>query len=347
MRSERPQADANDSGPINEADRLVASGQPIAAIRLLTAANRVGRDARIEERLVTLRHEAFATLDRRAPEITPPAIIAEPTRPGPLPELSPEELTPTSLRQGLARHGCVLVRGLIPSERAGRLAEGIDRTLRAFDDGVAGASLEETSPWYTPFVPASGKYRVGGRRNWVHASGGVWTADSPRMLFDLLDLLDDTGIAEIVSKHLGEPPALSANKCTLRRVPVSTNTDWHQDGAFLGGDVRSVNLWLALSRCGVDAPGLDLLPRRLDRVVQTGTEGAVFDWSVSPEVVASLATETPVIRPEFAPGDAMLFDHLLLHRTAVDSTMTRERHAIETWMFAPSRYPDGQIPIVY
>ena len=62
----------------------------------------------------------------------------------------------------------------------------------------------------------------------------------------------------------GERPALSANKCTLRRVPVDTNTNWHQDGAFLGADVRTVNLWLALSDCGDDSPGLEIVPRRLD-----------------------------------------------------------------------------------
>jgi len=46
-------------------------------------------------------------------------------------------------------------------------------------------------------------------------------------------------------------------------------------------------------------------------------------------------------------GDALLFDHFFLHRTGVAPGMTRERHAIETWFFAPSTYPDGQIPLVY
>ena len=40
-------------------------------------------------------------------------------------------------------------------------------------------------------------------------------------------------------------------------------------------------------------------------------------------------------------------DHLFLHRTAAEPTMTTERHAIETWFFAPSTYPDGQIPLVF
>ena len=95
------------------------------------------------------------------------------------------------------------------------------------------------------------------------------------MLFELMELFEDTGIAALIEAYFGERPALSANKCTLRRVPIDTNTNWHQDGAFLGRDVRSLNLWLALSPCGVDAPGLDIVPQRFDEILPTGTEGAL------------------------------------------------------------------------
>ena len=124
------------------------------------------------------------------------------------------------------------------------------------------------------------------------------------------------------------------------------DTNWHQDGAFLGREVRTLNMWLALSPCGVDAPGLDMVPRRFDEVLPTGTEGALFDWSVSPDLVTEVAGDE-VISPRFEPGDALLFDHLFLHRTGVTPAMSRERHAIECWMFAPSSYPDGQIPLAY
>ena len=38
----------------------------------------------------------------------------------------------------------------------------------------------------------------------------------------------------------------------------------------MGTDIRSVNLWMALSHCGDEAPGLDIVPRRLDHIVETG-----------------------------------------------------------------------------
>jgi hypothetical protein len=335
------------SGPIARAQELCDAGRSLDAIRVLTDANRAAHDDDVERALVDLRHDAFASLDFSGPPQPPAPVTASTASPGPLVEVTPEQLTLETLRTSIARHGCVLVRGLVPRPRADQLAEGIDRVLAGFDAANDGAPIERTMPWYAPFEPRAGNYRVGGRRNWVRAGGAVWTADSPRMLFELCELIDDVGVGSLVTAYLGERPALSANKCTLRRVPVTTNGDWHQDGAFLGERVRTLNFWLSLSHCGTEAPGMDILPRRLDRVVETGTDGAIFDWAVSPAVVAQLAETAPVTRPEFAPGDALLFDHLFLHRTAADPGMQQERHAMETWFFAPSTYPDGQIGLVY
>ena len=91
---------------------------------------------------------------------------------------------------------------------------------------------------------------------------------------------------------------------------------------------------------------MDLLPRRLDRVVETGTGGAIFDWAVGPQTVETLAVDSPVVRPEYRAGDAMLFDDLFLHRTAIDESMTRARYAIESWFFAPSAYPEQYVPLM-
>jgi hypothetical protein len=329
-----------------EADRLANDGYGLDAIQRLTGANRAHRDPRVEERLVTLRHEVFPSLPRQSIETLPPEVERE----EPVSDLAatdPNELTVATLRREIARHGCVLVRGLIPPERAEGLARGIDHALEAFD-GCEASGTDAASPWYVPFAPPSAGQFAWRRRGWVRASGGLWTADSPRMLFELMELVGDTGIAALIEAYFGERPALSANKCTLRRVPIDTNTNWHQDGAFLGRDVRSLNLWLALSPCGVDAPGLDIVPQRFDEILRTGTDGALFDWSVSPQVVEDAAGgPDAIVHPEFSPGDALLFDHMFLHRTGVSPGMTRERWAIESWFFAPSSYPDGQIPLAY
>ena len=61
-------------------------------------------------------------------------------------------------------------------------------------------------------------------------------------------------------------PLITVHKTTLRKADPSVAGAWHQDGKFMG-DVRALNLWLSLSRCGDDAPGLDIVPRRLDHHV--------------------------------------------------------------------------------
>ena len=291
----------------------------------------------------SVRHRAFGAVRHEVPARLPPAVTARPGPPGPLEPLRAADLTAARVRAEMAEHGCVYVRGLVDRERVAALRAGIDHALAGFDatDGAGGA----TAPWYVPFRPLP-EYRVVGKRNWVRASGAVWTVDSPRMLFELTELVGRSGLADLMTEYLGERPALSANKCTLRRVPVDTATNWHQDGAFLGAGVRSLNLWLALSDVDADSPGLEIVPRRFDGLLPTGTEGAMFDWSVSPAVVDDAADGAGVLRPDFSAGDALLFDHLFLHRTAAGPGMTRERYAMENWFFAPSAYPDGQIPVL-
>jgi hypothetical protein len=203
-----------------------------------------------------------------------------------------------------------------------------------------------------PFVPIERHRPPHLSREWVRKGGGVWAADSPRVMFTMLEAFDRAGVGDIITGYLGERPAISMRKCTLRRVPSDlASADWHQDGAFLGSDVRSVNVWLALTDCGGDAPapGLEYVPRRVDRVLETGTEGAVFDWSVGPGMVDKVADslDAEAIRPRFHAGDALLFDDLFLHRTATDARLTEDRYAIESWFFAPSTYPSDQIPLVF
>jgi hypothetical protein len=176
-------------------------------------------------------------------------------------------------------------------------------------------------------------------------------ADSPRMMAEVLELFRAVGLDQVIGRYLGERPTISLRKWVLRRVPPDlAHADWHQDGAFLGSDVRSVNVWLALSPCGAGTPasGLEVVPRRIE-LQPTGTDGAFFNWSVGPELVDRLVDQatTSVLCPTFEPGDALLFDDRMLHRTAIGAHLSRDRYALESWFFAPSTYPGDQIPLVF
>ena len=325
-------------------DDLVASGQFREAIDALTEANQSQRDPNVEARLVELRRDApFPAADRLPPQPGPPRLRDPFRRVVGVPEIPVERLNIRRLRSAIFRHGSLLVRGLIDEERVTRLVEDIDRAFDAYDAHANGTPLSDTAPWFVPFEPRPGEEVP---REWIRDGGGVVAVDSPRALFDVIEAFDAAGLRTLITEFLGEDPLLLASKWTLRRVEPGGSPDWHQDGAFLGSAIRSLDVWVSLSHCGVDAPGLDVVGRRLDQIVEVGTNGANFDWSVGPGTVDALAPEG-FVRPEFRPGDALLFDHMLLHRTATQPSMTQRRYAIEAWFTAPSAYPPGGIPIVF
>src|SRR5690606_6172341 len=149
----------------------------------------------------------------------------------------------------------------------------------------------------------------------------------------LVELLHATGLVEVMTEYLGERPVLSLEKCTVRRTEPDVDGGWHQDARFL--EAPAVNLWLALSDCGADSPGIEILPRRIDEVLPTGG-GVYIDWVVSQDVIERHIEATPPVRPLFRAGDALLFDGYLVHKTSSDERFTKPRYALECWFFPES-----------
>jgi Phytanoyl-CoA dioxygenase (PhyH) len=336
-----------DRGPERGAAPSRDIRQLFEEIDALTRDNRAAPNTEVEERILQLRHTAGLQLLARpqtAPGDPEPAFELLGDGSG-VPETTPGELTPELLRAAVLRGGSLLVRGLIAPQDVARLVEGMDR---AFDAREARRSTD--GAYYHEFEPDS-RFDLVAERSWVgDDAGGLWAADSPRVMVDVLDTFERAGLRDLATAYLGERPAISVNKCTLRRVRPGTGAGydlWHQDGSFLGGDVRALNVWLSLSRCGDVAPGLDIVPRRIDHIVPTGTEGATFDWSASRAVAEEAAGEAAIQRPIFEPGDVLLFDELCLHSTAADPKMPNTRYAVESWFFGPSGFPREYAPLAF
>ncbi len=334
------------------ADALVAEGRILDAIRFLSETNRRNRDRRVEQRLVDLRFDAFRTI--KWPTTRPPWPEIEDLFPGTrIPEVAHTDLTIERLRSAIQHHGSLIVRGLVGSERVDLLVADIDAALAGFDARAGGVVNTDLEGWYERFARDEMSDRDRKRFR-----GAVMTVESPPTMFDLIETFEDVGLGRLVREYFGEQPMLLARKGTLRRMAHEGRTGgWHQDGAFMGVDIRSLNVWLSLSHCGDDAPGLDVVGRRLDDLVQTG-EGAFAEWATSPDA-AEAAADGAIVRPIFERGDALIFDHLNLHRTAIDPGMEHDRYAIETWLFGPSTYgsmtttvesgysPRDQLPILF
>jgi hypothetical protein len=313
-----------------------------AEIDRLAEATRANGDLESQRRLLALRHLAGAGLidaDHAEPRFPSPDANALPSADG-LPDISPEQLTPELLRAGILRDGCLLVRGLIDREQALEFAQQIDRGFaernREDEDGSAAEG------YYEPFTPDP-RFKQSNRA-WVKEGGGLLAVDSPILSFEMLEMFRGAGLRELVGDYLGESPLISLQKTTLRKAEPDVVGAWHQDGAFMG-DVRSVNLWLSLSRCGDESPGLDLVPRRLDELVPVATEGTWLANQVSQQQAEEAAGESGILRPIFEPGDALFFDELFLHQTGSDPSMPKPRFAIESWFFGESAFPTEYAPI--
>jgi hypothetical protein len=331
---------------VQAADRLMDQGQWVAALQLLNEANRRDPNPELEQRCVVARHRGFvAPVPTSQPTAWPPDSADIFPNTTSIPEISLKQLDATSLASALGHHGALLVRGLLSPTTAGLLRDDIRRAFEAAAASHAGAPVSETAPWYVPFEPGEG-YDFGTIERQFFRFGAVLACEAPRPLFHVIEALSDTPVIETIAEYFGEWPALSAKKTSLRRAQPDSQSEWHQDGAFLGDGTRTVNVWTALTPCGVDAPSVDVFARRFGTIVATGTEDAAHTWSVSRAEADRLGTQD-VVRPKFDAGDALLFDQFTLHRTAASPTMTRERYAVESWFFAPSTYPYEQIPLLF
>ncbi len=312
----------------------------LATIARLTAANRETRDPDTEREVLRLRHLAGIRLMESAPAapaFAEPASDRLPEADG-LPDIEAAELTPELLRAGILRDGSLLVRGLVPREAAEAFADHIERTFAERERG------EDAAPgWYEEFEPHP-RFGPIDERPWIKAGGGVLAIDSPTLSFEMLELFESAGVPRLVAGYLGEPGLISVQKTTLRKAEPSVVGGWHQDGFFMG-QVRALNLWLALSRCGDVAPGLDIVPRRLEEFAATATDEAVLSYQVSQREAEAVAGDTAVVRPVFEPGDALFFDDMCLHQTAADPSMPNPRYAIENWFFGGSSFPREFFPV--
>ena len=262
-------------------------------------------------------------------------------------ETSADELTAERMGGAIQHHGCVLVRGLLPGPTVERLVSDIDcafdaaETWRQGDDEAPRQGVEH-APWFEPFAPDA-RYSLEmlnvARRKRDYFR--VLIADSPSAMFDVFEAFELAGVRAPLTGYLGSRPVLT--KFSLRRMPWRPNNlGWHQERGVFRRPSKAVNFWIALTACGTDAPGLEVIPTRMDHLVESPGKG----YALKEGVVEELGLP-PSVAPVFQPGDALVFDDLLLHRTAAREDMHAERYSIESWFFAPQAFPRTLLPIVF
>ena len=341
-------SDAPPHDSIARVEWLSDQGRHVEAADLLAVMNARTPRPGWEIKLIDLRAAAAASYDSGPGRSPWPPECADPIPDVErrIPELGAAELTADVLSGAVAHHGCLAVRGVFSPEQAAGFVELIDdahrsRERRQQTTDRTGVEVARYRP-----LPSSKKMLIA-LRDRVAERGGIWLADSPTATAQTIGALNDTAVLDSIRGHFGERPFFSLQKSTLRRVlPEDKFASWHQDGAFLDPTVRTMNLWVALTPCGGDlpTPALEVVPKRVPELLPSINVETSF--SVSVEVVAEVAVDAPTIIPEFAPGDALMFDERFLHRTHFAPGMNGTRYALECWMFAPSHHTPNYTPLL-
>jgi len=272
-----------------------------------------------------------------------------------LPEIEANNLDVAGLKSAIATSGALIVRGLLQEHEVTHFRDVVDQVV----DSCVEQEDDEGNPkgpdGFSRNPPQARKQllpypKLRNSRGFHRQSGSAMCIESASAAEQLLEFYSAKGLKTLIEAYLGQPPCLSALKWVLRRskLPVA-EAGWHQDGAFMGNDINSINMWIPLDTCGGEtgAPGLDVVPRRLTEIVRPGEDSAVFSWSVGGEDIDKTFGADTVISPEFEAGDAFFFDHFYLHRTQFREDFSRPRYAIETWFFDSVNFPANQIPLAW
>lgn len=270
-----------------------------------------------------------------------------------LPELHAYDLTVEKLRSAMARKGCLVVRDFFDADVVDGCKSAINQIIDADlkSGNKKGLDQDKHNVFSNPPMNLSTvlpEPRLSRSRGFHRSSGSVMVVESSSFAESLIEWYDSLNLADFLESYLGEPPCLSALKWVLRRSKLPISADgWHQDGAFMGSDINSLNLWIPLNTCGgkTGAPGLDIIPKRFKEIINPGEADAALNWSTGNDTISGLEEDCAPVSPEFNPGDVIFFDHFLLHRTQYGEDFGRTRYAIETWFFGSRNFPKNQVPL--
>lgn len=237
---------------------------------------------------------------------------------------------PLSGEGHLSGLGAVLLRNAVDPAATAALLAAADRRL---------SELEAMSPRELE-ARGAGAFRYHGALNLA--------ALDPQMR--ILDGLHQ-GIVPAICTYLG-CPSLDFRNCIVRRIDPQrpeASSSFHQDLQFLKPYAgRMVTVWIPLQPCDGSRPGLEILPRRLDRLAGASVgdylrgatdfqpyvdrgPGIAYDSAVAlgEAEVTRQAAGTKLWRPQLAVGDVLLFDGYTIHRSALAEGMRLPRTSAE------------------
>ena len=226
------------------------------------------RIPQVEERILQLRHTAGLQLPpgpRTAPGNPEPAFELLATGPACL-RPAPGELTPELLRAAVLRGGSLLVRGLVGPGTSPVWSRGWTARSRRARGRRVGRRTAPTTRSLSPTHDSIWGPSDHGSANERGACGRRLPEGHVRHARHLRAKRSSTSWLPSISASARRSRSTSAPFAGSGRRPARATASGTRTEPS-SGDVRALNVWLSLSHCGDVAPGLDIVPRRIDHVV--------------------------------------------------------------------------------
>jgi hypothetical protein len=244
---------------------------------------------------------------------------------GPVPFPDFDDLPdPAALWQALKVQGCLLLRQILPPEPLARWRQTLHHCYEQADALFERGALSPEI--YQRFC------------QFGHLPPGLWQGHQdffetvllePR-LQPVLRALFPHGLH--VLSQFSRPRRQSA-RWPERRIP------FHQDAEFLP-EPQALNFWIPLDPCGRTAPGLELLCQPQSVCWFTLADlTQPLSQQRDDQYVHSLYAPELFWRPVLEPGDLLVFNALLLHRTWLTAGMQQARFSLELRVFAARESP--------
>lgn len=162
---------------------------------------------------------------------------------------------------------------------------------------------------------------------------------------EVLQAVATSSLRAPIEAAMGAAPRCSLSQSWLRHGRPAHH--WHQDGAlrfdFLthaseqdrpappDALLEMCTCWIALTPCGVNAPGLEW--------VAEATPTLLWPAELTPQAVQTRHAPDSFAQPELGAGDALVFDGTLLHRTHLAPGMGEQRTSLELRFFRAGAWP--------